>query len=314
VIEQSVTRICTVIEFNRRLKDHNFPNDKFSRLTFYNDPAQFEAFVEEVAKNPGTSLGLLKIIMDAPTHTLSNYIVELATRKYHDRVSAKNNDETIKNQKIMHRDLSADQVAALEIAISKLPNKDTLSWGTVSQILQLPQKPRIVQKEVLRLKTKNNTVSRQELVDLISSFKEGKQLYELGLSSYSGFQTMHPLQSTRVLQLNITEAFNKELLNELSPAEFRLWQEYHAHLTSANSGHPTESSKTVAWVRVTELNQYKTLVVEELQCDVLAEKNFTNTIGEFINRVPAEYGYFTRQSRKQVVRAVFFKIFTGKTN
>ena len=217
----------------------------------------------EVVRNLSAPISILVTLSE----DTSGVVSEAATRRLY-KV-----DPSLKefkgDPKVFHKLLNPEQIEKLVKDNSSLPEKASYSWGEVSKALNVPSLPKEVQLSLSGLKDKSGRVDYNALKGVVTKLVGGSHRYDIGLDAYSGAQTIHPKKKTSVIQLNISGEFEAKL--ESSP-DYDVIENYINWITGYNSGHPVEKGKTIAWVRVTDFPENKTLIIEELQSDISNSK------------------------------------------
>ena len=217
----------------------------------------------EVSKNKYTATKTLEKLMGDN----SIYVAEKATARMY-----KINPElkSFKGEKeVYHKLLTPEQAEELVGMFDGLPDKREFSWSEINKGLGVPSLPGPVQKKLINLKNKSGRVSIGPLERIINELVGGEHQYDIYLESYSGMQTLHEGLPTTVLQLDISGPFKSRIESDRNS---ELIKKYIDHLTGDNSGHPINLGKTIAWVRVTDLPDEGTMVIEELQSDICNSK------------------------------------------
>jgi hypothetical protein len=127
-------------------------------------------------------------------------------------------------------------------------------------------------------------------------------------SNYGGLQTLHNDIDTVVLQLNITKEFEEELKSSLTDLEFEIWKVFHKSISNPARGHPTIHKKTIAWVRLTPLLDQSTIIVEEIQSDVINNNAQKVMLPDVIYELPKSYGYIPPKERSTRAFKVLEKV------
>jgi hypothetical protein len=245
-------------------------------FTYWNSKLEIPASsITELVKNPNATMNLLhQIAKSLPESSrIQEYVVNKIERNSHKYYTS-----------IKQYLLTPKQIQDLKEKFATLPNRPKISWGLINKVLDVPQQPKIVQQELLKLKSTTGTVDYDNLKSTITQLAEGDDTYEERHSYYDGIQTMHPHKSTLVLQLNATLDFRAKLKRELPLDEYRFVLAYISAITTQMANHPQTEDKTLAWLRSTtcaenlEGTLHTFVIVEELQSDILSTEN-QNQIG-----------------------------------
>ena len=230
--------------------------------------------------NQNVSVDVLRFLSDFLSSKGFEDVAEAAARKlYKLDPSAK---EFKGDPKIHKKVLNSEQIEKLIKAQAALPEKESYSWGEINKALSVPSLPGLAQKRLVDIKDKSGRVSSTSLKEVVKDLVGGEHYYDIGLEMYSGIQTLHPRKSTTVIQLNITDDFKSRLKKDFGEGSKESLEHLNS-LTGPGASHPVEPGKTVAWARVTDFPENKTLIIEELQSDVASDKNikfYTNFKGK----------------------------------